>query len=248
MQLKCIIVDDESLSRMALEKLCEKVPDLEVVGICENGTEAITMLQSETVDLLFLDIHMPDLTGMDLVRSIRPLPQIVFTTTDKGYALEAFEYNVTDYLLKPVTLPRLLQAVHKARQKITPPPSDATPDTTTGQFFIRVDNRLVNISLDDLWWIEAKGDYILFHTTEKRHIVHMTMKTAESRLPAGRFQKVHRQYIVNLSKIVDIEDNSILIGDKVIPISRSQREPLMKKAQFAINNSFSEITSLDRLP
>jgi DNA-binding LytR/AlgR family response regulator len=229
MKLNCLIVDDETMARKSLQKLCEKLEKIEIIGVCQNGTEAIQIMENEQIDLIFLDIHMPDLSGIDIVKNIRNLPQIIFTTTDKAYALEAFSYNVTDYLIKPITLPRLLQAVNKATQLANQSQEVSQPEKNSQHFFIKVDNRFVKLLFDEVMWVESLGDYIQFFTTEKRYTVHMTLKKVEERLPSDRFLRVHRQYIVNLEKIVDIQDNSILIKDKVIPISRSHKDGLMQK-------------------
>lgn len=229
MKLSCIIVDDESMARKSLEKLCGKLDMLEVKGVCSSGTEALEILDAEEIDLILLDIHMPDLSGMDIVKNIRNLPQIIFTTSDKGYALEAFEHNVTDYLIKPITLPRLLQAVKKASQLKQKVEKEEEGESSSSHFFIKVDSRYVKLFFEDVLWVESLGDYIQFFTTEKRYTVHMTLKKVEERLPSEQFLRVHRQFIVNLEKIVDIQDNSILIQDKVIPISRSHKEKLMKR-------------------
>lgn len=229
MKLNCLIVDDETMARKSLLKLCEKLEKIEVKGVCQNGTEAIQIMENEQIDLIFLDIHMPDLSGIDIVKNIRNLPQIIFTTTDKAYALEAFSYNVTDYLIKPITLPRLLQAVNKATQLANQPQEASLTEKNNQHFFIKVDNRFVKLLFDEVMWVESLGDYIQFFTTEKRYTVHMTLKKVEDRLPSDRFLRVHRQYIVNIEQIVDIQDNSILIKDKVIPISRSHKEGLMQK-------------------
>ncbi|MEL6675919.1 MAG: LytTR family DNA-binding domain-containing protein [Bacteroidota bacterium] len=233
MSLSCLIVDDESMSRLSLKKLCEKVPNMEVKAICQNGTEALSILQEEEVDLVFLDIHMPDLTGIDLVKSLDTLPQIVFTTTDREFALEAYSYNVTDYLIKPIRFPRLLKAVEKARKMASLQKSEEEQSPSSQEadsiFIKAVDNRLVKLNLNDIQFAEAMGDYALLYTEAKRHTVHTTMKKLEAKLPSDRFLKVHRKYIVNLDQIIDLQDNSLLIGKKVIPVSRANRESLMSR-------------------
>jgi len=228
MKLKCLIVDDETMARKALEKLCSKLNSLEVVGICSNGNEALSMLAEQNVDVIFLDIHMPDLSGLDIVKNLRNLPQIIFTTADKEHALEAFEYNVTDYLIKPINLARLMQAVAKAQQLASSASEEAAAESKE-HFFIKVDSKFVKLNFDEVLWVESFGDYIQFFTPNKKYTVHMTLKKVEERLPAERFMRIHRQYVINLDKVVDIQDNSVLIKDKVIPISRSHREGFMKK-------------------
>ena len=224
--MKCIIVDDEKMARLAIRKHCEKVNYLEVIGEFANAMDALEILDKESVDLMFLDIHLPEISGIDLVKSYSHLPMIIFSTHHKDFALEAFEYDVVDYLLKPISFPRFLKAVQKAKNQYEATPS---PGLASQEIFIKVDNRLVKLSLSDILWVEAKGDYVLFKTDTKGHIVHSTLKNILTKLPEEQFAKVHRSYIVNLGKIVDIEDSTLVIKDKVIPISRANKENLMGK-------------------
>ena len=224
--MKCIIVDDEKMARLAIRKHCEKVNYLKVVGEYENVMDALDILDQQDVDLIFLDIHLPEMTGIDLVKNYAQLPMIIFSTHHKDFALEAFEYNVVDYLLKPISFPRFLKAVQKAKQQHEATPS---PGLANQEIFIKVDSRLVKLSINDILWVEAKGDYVLFKTDSKGHIVHSTLKNILKKLPTDKFAKVHRSYIVNLGKIIDIEDSTLVIKDKVIPISRANKENLMGK-------------------
>lgn len=224
--MKCIIVDDEKMARLAIRKHCEKVNYLKVVGEYENAMDALEKLDQQDVDLIFLDIHLPEITGIDLVKNYSQLPMIIFSTHHKDFALEAFEYNVVDYLLKPISFPRFLKAVQKAKQQHEATPS---PGLANQEIFIKVDSRLVKLSINDILWVEAKGDYVLFKTDSKGHIVHSTLKNILKKLPTDKFAKVHRSYIVNLGKIIDIEDSTLVIKDKVIPISRANKENLMGK-------------------
>ena len=227
MNLTCLIIDDEQMSRLALEHLCQKVKDLSLQGTFESAEAALEHLQDQPVDLLFLDIHLPGLSGMELVRSFDPLPQVIFTTSDKDFALEAYDHDVTDYLIKPITLPRLLKAVQRARSRQAATAPAPAPSPGEEAVFIKVDNRIVRLPLADIRWIEALGDYMRFHTGDKRYTVHMTLKRLEEQLPPTQFLKVHRKYIVNVAHIVDIQDNSILIEKELIPISRRNRDGLM---------------------
>jgi len=224
--MKCIIVDDEKMSRLAISKLCDGVKYLEKVDEFEDAIPAIHYIENNSVDLVFLDIQLPELTGLDLVKSVPHLPMIIFTTHHKDFALEAFEYDVVDYLLKPITFPRFLKAVQKARNQWEAQPS---PGKAKREIFIKVDSRLVKLELDDILWVEAKGDYVLFKTDQKGYIVHSTLKNLVKKLPAEKFIKVHRSYIVNVSKIIDIEDSTLVIKDKLIPISRTNRENLLSR-------------------
>ncbi len=224
--MKCIIVDDEKMSRLAIRKLCDGVKYLEKVEEFEDAIQAIHYIENNSVDLVFLDIQLPELTGLDLVKSVPYLPMIIFTTHHKDFALEAFEYDVVDYLLKPITFPRFLKAVQKARNQWEAQPS---PGKAKQEIFIKVDSRLVKLELDDILWVEAKGDYVLFKTDQKGYIVHSTLKNLVNKLPTEKFIRVHRSYIVNVSKIIDIEDSTLVIRDKLIPISRTNRENLLSR-------------------
>lgn len=227
--MKCLIADDDRMARLALKRLCDQHGELEVVGECEDGVQTINFLRNQSVDLIFLDIHMPDMTGMDLVRNLDYLPQVIFTTGDLDFAAEAFEHNVTDYLVKPVEYVRFLKAVDRAKKRHEDKMAIQAPGKEANEIFLKVDGKLVNVSLDDILYIESDQDYVLFYTPNKKYLVYGTIKSLEEKLPAHRFQKVHRKYIVQISKISDIQDNMILIHEKIIPISRSNREALMGK-------------------
>lgn len=221
--MRCLIVDDDEMSRTSLKMLCDKIEGLEVVGQCANGLEAIKVLKSTEADLMFLDIRMPDLSGMELVRSVEDLPQIIFTTAHAEYAVEAFEYQVTDFLVKPIELPRLIKAVQSARERMV------TVADNMSELFVKVDGRYVRLNLSEVLYIESLGDYVTFRTKDKSYIVLSTLKNIDDKIKNDHFLKVHRSYIVNLSKIVDIEETNMVVHDKVIPISRSNRATLMSR-------------------
>lgn len=225
--MKSLIVDDDKLSRLSLEKLCQKIEGLTVAGTCADGLEALTFLSNNTIDLLFLDVEMAGLSGVELIQSSEQLPLIVFISSKKEYAAEAFEFKelVVDYIIKPATLPRLLKAMERVRQRMQEKESPAVKD----YIFIRSEGRFVRINLDDLLYVENVGDYVLFKTNQDKHLVHGTLKTIAEKLQHPNFLKVHRSYIINLSKIVDIEDNSVLIDKKVIPVSRAHRNLLLER-------------------
>ncbi len=221
--MRCLIVDDEEMSRKIMESLCAQIEDLTVVGICTNAVEAINFLKREEVDLIFLDIEMPEMSGMDLVRTIPDLPQIIFTTSKKEYALEAFEYRVTDYVHKPVQLSRLLKAVERAREI-----QGKGKTRETDEIYVKVDGRLLRVDLKEVLFIESLGDYVVFNTEKKEKIiVHSTLKNIDEKISNPRFLKVHRSFIVNLSKIIDIQETNLVVKDKVIPISRAHKPALM---------------------
>ncbi|MFZ5998959.1 MAG: LytR/AlgR family response regulator transcription factor [Bacteroidota bacterium] len=223
--MRCLIVDDEEMSRMVIQTMCEKLEDLEVVAVCTNAADAINVLRNEEVDVIFLDVEMPEMSGIDLIKNLPELPAIVFTTSNKEYALEAFEHRATDYLQKPVTLPRFIKAVDTVREKLGKGKSK-----TSNDIFVKVDGRLVRLDLREVLYIESIGDYVLFHTEKKeKFIVHSTLKNIDDKINNAGFLKVHRSFIVNLSKIVDIQEGNLVIKDKVIPISRAHRAALLSK-------------------
>ena len=231
--MNCIIVDDEEAARVILTQLCTVTEDLDLIDEFSNALEAIKFLNKNEIDLIFLDIHMPDFTGFDLIQTLKNPPRIILTTSDKNFALLAFEYKcIVDYLVKPVSLPRFVKAVEKARTFVssTAPETKSLPaDDTMRSFYINIDRRLIKIETDSVNFIEAKGDYIIIKTTKEEYKVHATLKNIAEKLPPDLFFNVHRSYIINLSKIIDIEDNSILIQKNVIPISRSKRPELMRR-------------------
>ena len=230
--MNCIIVDDDSAARLIVSKLCSKHPQLRVVDEFSNAIEAIKFLNANEVDLIFLDIHMPTFSGFDFIQTLKNPPKIILTTSDKNFALEAFEYPcVVDYLVKPIAQERFEKAIEKlhnfkSKQKVSP---IKEASDSTKELYVNVDRRLVKINFSEINVIEAKGDYIRIKTDTKGHIVHSTLKKIEDKLPSDLFLKVHRSYIINLSKIIDIEDNSVLIKQDIIPVSRSNRSELMKR-------------------
>lgn len=229
--MKCIIIDDEEMCRLNIRHLCSKVENLSLLAEFANPAEALPFIQKESIDLIFLDLHMPELSGADFLRSVSNLPQIVITTTDTGFALDAFEFNVTDYLIKPVSLARFLKAVEKVRErlKLQLDKEQRHSDSNVKELFVTVDRKLIKINFEDILFIEASGDYIFIHTAEKKYLTHSTLKKIEEKLPRSDFAKVHRSYIANLTKITDIQDSNLVMGAKLVPISRAQREKLISR-------------------
>ncbi|GER60017.1 DNA-binding response regulator [Patiriisocius marinus] len=236
--MNCIIIDDETAARTIVSHLCSQVDSINVLEEFSNAIQAMKFLNKNTVDLIFLDIHMPDFTGFDFIETLKNPPKIVLTTSDKNFAIEAFEYDcIVDYLVKPITLPRFLKAVQKVENFSAPAPSisqESSPHkssetSTEKEMYINIDRRLIKLEFAKIYLIEAKGDYILIKTDEKNFTVHSTLKKIEEKLPDSLFLKVHRSYIINIKKIIDIEDSSVLIARDVVPISRSNRPELMKR-------------------
>lgn len=223
MILDCIIVDDELIARKSLERLCSKSEALHIVKICENATEALEYLEENPVDLIFLDVEMPGLSGIELMDHLAVLPNIILTTSKTDYAFEAYQYQVVDYLKKPITFPRFEQAV----QKVIEIELRKQPQGDSTDIYLRENGRYVRVPINDILYVENAGDYVCIRTEKKSHIVHGTIKSIDSKLNHEQFMKVHRSYIVNLEKIVDIEDSTLVIADKVIPISRAHKALLL---------------------
>lgn len=229
--MRCIIIDDEKMARVIIRTLCEQVSELNVVEEFPNAILAIKFLNENQIDLIFLDIHMPDFNGIDFIKTLKNPPKIILTTSDPKFAIEAFEYDfIVDYLLKPLELPRFKKAIQKAQNKknefIEEKKNQAD---TANDFYVNIDRRLIKIDLSSIYLVEAKGDYIHIKTDDKNYVVHSTLKKIEEKLPDSLFLKIHRSYVINIKKIIDIEDNSVLIKKDVIPVSRSKRPELMKR-------------------
>lgn len=231
--MNCIVIDDEKMARVIIKTLCEQITNINLVEEFSDAIGAIKYLNENKVDLIFLDIHMPNFTGLDFIKTLKDPPKVIFTTTDSKFALEAFEFDfIVDYLLKPIELERFEKAIDKAIKAIDSPKKTVEAkikEETKNDFYVNIDRRLIKINLPSIYLIEAKGDYINIKTEEKNYIVHSTLKKIEEKLPKSNFLKVHRSYIINLKHIIDIEDNSVLIKKDVIPVSRSNRPELMKR-------------------
>ncbi|MFL5740728.1 MAG: LytR/AlgR family response regulator transcription factor [Flavisolibacter sp.] len=227
--MKCIIVDDNKMARMALKQLVSQLTSLELVAECNDATEALQALNNIPIDLLLLDIEMPDMTGLDLIKKLgnnRPL--IIFTTAKKDYAVEAFELNVVDYLVKPIALPRLKQAVEKAQEAIDSDKQEVKVEEQ-GFVFVKDNGVLKRISIEDILFLEAMGDYVKVHTPQKFHVVHATLKSIEEKLPPSKFIRVHRSYIVAINKIDYIQEGTISIGKTTIPVADTHKSNLNRR-------------------
>lgn len=224
--MKALIVDDNDIARTTLAHLAKQVPDLSIVSEFSNAIEAYHYLQSNSVDLIFLDIEMPEMTGIELTKTLSGKETIIiFTTSKKEYALEAFELNIADYLLKPIMPVRFLQAVSKA-QTILESRKENVEITRDEFLFVRDSNITRRLKLDDIFYAEAMGDYVKFYTKEKMFAIHGKMKTAEERLHKDHFIRVHRSYIVSVGKIDTLQDGGIMINGKFIPVADAYRKAL----------------------
>jgi len=231
--MNCIIIDDEATARAIIGQLCSSIESLNVLEEFPNAIQAIKYLNQNEVDLIFLDIHMPDFTGFDFIETLKNPPKIILTTSDANFAIQAFEYDcIVDYLVKPITPERFQKSIQKAESKTNVKTSSSSEkiETTSGNdLYVNIDRRLIKIDIPSIYLVEAKGDYIHVKTENQNYTVHSTLKKIEDKLPNDLFLKVHRSFIINVDKIIDIEDNSVLIKKDVIPVSRSNRPELMKR-------------------
>lgn len=232
--MNCIIIDDEATARAIIGQLCANIKSLNVLEEFPNAIQAIKYLNQNEIDLIFLDIHMPDFTGFDFIETLKNPPKIILTTSDANFAIQAFEYDcIVDYLVKPITPERFQKAIQKAENITTKVEESSNSDkevaSSGNDLYVNIDRRLIKIDIPSIYLVEAKGDYIQVKTEDKNYTVHSTLKKIEDKLPDSLFLKVHRSYIINIKKIIDIEDNSVLIKKDVIPVSRSNRPELMKR-------------------
>ncbi|MBL7817708.1 MAG: response regulator transcription factor [Saprospiraceae bacterium] len=244
MKLKCIVVDDESMARRLLEENIKQVPFLELVGLCKNPFEAMQILQEQTVDLMFLDIQMPGMLGTKFLQSLREKPLVIFVTAYANYAVESYDLDVVDYLMKPVSVERFTKAAYKAleeKQKLiavsTPsvsvavePPLTKEEEALPDYFFVNVEYSLVKVSIKDISHVESMKDYVKIYLTnaKKPILTKSTLKGIEEKLPSKGFMRVHKSFIVNIDKIESIRSQSITIGEHHVPVSDAHLEALMK--------------------
>lgn len=226
--MKCLIVDDEAIARKILEEFVRKTNDLELAGTCKDANEASEILRNDKIDLILLDIEMPGLSGLDLLKTMNEKPAIILVTSKDKYAAEAFEYDVIDYIVKPPTYVRFLKAVNKVSEAL----KGNVTVSSDNFIFAKVDSRLIKIDTSYINYIEANGDYVNISTIEKNITVYSTMKALEDKIKNNNFVRVHRSYIVNIKNITDIEDNNLLVNKKIIPIGASYKTSLMKRLKI----------------
>jgi len=231
--IKAILVDDEPLALEILGSHAERIPDLEIVARCQNALEAQQALIDHQVDLVFLDIQMPRITGLEWLRSLTNPPLTIFTTAYSDYALEGFELNVVDYLLKPIPFDRFMKAVNKAREqlRLRQPPAQGQAEEP-GFMFVKADKKLVKVNFDDIVYIEGLKDYVIIRMEQDRVITLQTMKSLEEKLPQQQFQRIHRSYIVNVDKIQALDGAMIEVvlksQTKLLPIGKNYRDEVQR--------------------
>ena len=222
--MNCIIVDDDELVRHTLETLIAETDYLTFVKSCSTAAEAAEILQQESIDLIFLDVKMPGMNGIDFLKSLEEnKPQVIMITADKDSAAEAYNLDASDFILKPITRPRFLKAVAKTKRNFTLNQKLIASDA----LFVKVNSVLRRVNMHDIIYIEAMADYLTVHTATQKYVLKSTMKNIMDKLPEKEFIRVHNSFIVRIDKITSIEDVSLLIGKKIIPISRNRRKSLM---------------------
>ena len=229
MKIKCIITDDEPIARKGLIGYVEKIDYLSLVGECEDALQLNTLLKTEQSDLLFLDIEMPYLSGLDLLSSIQNPPKVIITSAYEKYALKGYELDVVDYLLKPITFERFVKAVDKVYSLME---KESAKDTNE-YIFVKSGKQLKKIFLEDILFIESMENYVNVFTTSSKEVVYSTLKLFLESLPSDHFLQVHRSYVVNIEQISSIEGNTLHIASYEIPVARNLREQVFN---FIINN------------
>lgn len=232
--INAIIVDDEPLAQDVLETYIEKIPELRLVAKCSNALEANEVLKSHHIELMFLDIQMPQLTGIDFLKTLSNPPLVIFTTAYPNYAIEGFELNALDYLLKPISLERFMKAVNKAMEQIELHRRDAQHEAGEEEpdfIFVKADKKLVKVNYTDIIYIEGLKDYVIIRMENSRVITLQTMKSLEEKLPPATFKRIHRSYIVNIDKIEAIVGNMVEVLEKNqakhLPIGKNYRDELL---------------------
>jgi DNA-binding LytR/AlgR family response regulator len=228
--INCIVIDDEPLARKGLKEYINEVEFLHLLAEFDSPLKAASLLDNGTVQLIFLDIHMPVISGIEFIKTMKAMPPVIFTTAYPNYALDGFELNAMDYLVKPISFERFLKAVLKAKEYYEIRDKNLEePSARDNFFFIKADNKLVKIMLDDVLFAEGLQNYVCIHTSTKKYITYLTFKALEDYLPADRFIKVHKSYLLAAAKINSIEGNEVIVEGHRIPVSRTLRDEVMQK-------------------
>jgi len=231
MVLNCVIVDDEPIARKLLQEYIEETDFLNLVGIAENPLKAISIINNHPTDLIFLDINMPKMNGMEFLRSSANLPMVIMTTAYGQYALEGFEMAVIDYLVKPFSLERFIKASQKALElkSLKQKPAIATEKATDEYFYVKCDGKIERVMYNELLYVEAMANYVTLYTDKGKLIVYLTIKGILEQLPPEKFVQVHKSYIVNVGRINTIEGNVLHLGNSKITVSSNYNEDVMNK-------------------
>lgn len=226
--MNCIIIDDDEISINQMKHLVAQVQYLNLAGIFKTAADALTFLDNNKIDLMLLDIEMPGMNGLELVKSLKEPPITILSSSQEKYAIDAFEYRVVDYLVKPVLADRFLKSIEKAKENFDN--SRQTIDFSNKDYvFVKNNGVLVKINIKEILFIEALGDYMTINTSEKKYTIHSTMKMIESKLDPSKFIRIHRSSIISIDKITSIEDNIVVIGKQLIPVGAIYKENLTKR-------------------
>ena len=223
MPVNCIIVDDEPLSQEVLADFIASCPELELSGVCKDALEAGEFIKNQKVDLLFLDINMPKLSGIGFVKSLPNPPLFIFVTAYPEYALEGFEVDAVDYLLKPVSFDRFRKSVNRVTERMK-----QTAVNSTGHIMVKANRKNYRLDLDSIMFLEAQGDYVKFYTNEKSLMVHGRLKDFLEQLPGDQFVQIHKSYVIPVTKVEFLEGNSVKIGNKRLPVSINYKDQLRR--------------------
>ena len=237
MNLKCLVIDDEPVARQGLQEYIEEIDFLSLVGSCENAIKAAQVLNEQTVDLIYLDIYMPKVSGIEFLKTLRTPPMVILTTAFSGYAIEGYSLDVVDYLMKPITFERFLKATQKAFE-LAELKRLASGQRNQSQeyFFVKADGRYEKINFSDILYVEALQNYVVINTRERKLITYVTLTGIEGQLPKEQFIRVHKSFIISIAHIKSIDGSEILIGGARIPISRNLKENVV--ARIIGNNLF----------
>jgi DNA-binding LytR/AlgR family response regulator len=228
--MNCIIIDDDKTARQLIKQLILKTEGMLLIDEFSSAIDAIKYLNANDVDLIFLDIHMPTFSGFDFIQTLKSPPKIILTTSDKDFAMQAFEYDcVVDYIVKPITKERFKKSLNKIQLLKDNDLASEKVERNNSFIYVNISKRLIKINIPDIYLVKAKGDYIIIKTNARNYLVHSRLNKIEDKLPSYLFLRIHRSYIINISQIVDIQDNSVLVGKTLIPIGRAKKSELVKK-------------------
>lgn len=229
MKMNCLIIDDEPVARKGLEEYVNEIDFLHLVAQCENPIKAARYLNEESIDLIFLDIHMPKISGIEFLKSLCNPPLVIFTTAYSDYALEGYSLDVVDYLMKPITFERFLKATQKAYEVRQMRKVAAGQKANADYFFVKSESKFEKVNYEEVCFVESLQNYVIIHTTSKKLITYMTLTSIEAQLPKEQFLKVHKSFIVSIAAIKSIDGNEIIIGDARVPISRTLKDQVVSR-------------------
>lgn len=234
MKLRCLITDDEPIARQIIEGYIDQIPYLELAGSCRNALEALEKLKSTSVDILFLDINMPHLSGLNMLRALPQRPHVIITTAYPEYAVQGFELAVTDYLVKPFSLERFLMAVERIavqfRETPSSPASSPEPTAASGQvLFVKTSDKIIRLALEEILFAEAYGNYVKLYTSRERHLLPQPLGQLHEYLPTNQFVRIHKSYLVALRHIDSIEGNRVKVGEEQLPVGKVYKRELLER-------------------